>query len=196
MKWRRMNRKEQALASRSELLTAARACFTDVGYDAATVAAILDRAGMARGALYHYFPGGKSEIFTAVFDMVNAEYHERRDSVLSLQSAVDRLKGGVRVFLELCADRSFARIALSDAPRVVPGQAQPGSSYALLRDQLKEAVATGELPSLDLDASAMALYGAVRSVGEYVAGSPDPAASVAVATSTLERFIDGLRTDS
>src|ERR1700734_4083248 len=66
-----MNRKEQAAASRAELMEAARESFAELGYEGTTVAGILKRAGMARGALYHYFPGGKAEIFTAVFDMIN-----------------------------------------------------------------------------------------------------------------------------
>lgn len=186
-------RKQQAAASRAALLAAARACFTDAGYEATTVAAILERAGMARGALYHYFPGGKAEIFTAVFDLVDAEYHERRDAMLALPSAVARLKGGARVFLELCADDAFARIALTDAPRVVPGQAALGSSYELLREQVAEAVSTGEILPLDLDATAMALYGAVRSAGEHVASSDDRRAAVGTATAVVASLVDGLR---
>src|SRR5580700_876540 len=161
-----MSRKEQREASRAALLAAARSCFTEHGYDDTTVAAILDRAGMARGALYHYFPGGKAEIFAAVFDLVDTEYHVRRDSSLALPSAVDRLKGGISAFLELCTDESFARIALADAPRVIPGQGELGSSYKLLRQQLADAITSGELRLLDVDATAMALYGAIRSAGE------------------------------
>ncbi len=179
--------------SRATLLAAARACFTERGYDDTTVAAILDRAGMARGALYHYFPGGKAEIFTAVFDLVDAEYHLRRDASLTMPSAVDRVKGGVRAFLELCTDESFARIALADAPRVIPGQGELGSSYKLLRQQLADAITTGELCSLDVDATAMALYGAIRNAGEYVVGSSDPPAAVIVTEQTIAALIDGLR---
>lgn len=190
-----MTRKEQAQASRAALLAAARACFTERGYDDTTVAEILGRAGMARGALYHYFPRGKAEIFAAVFDLVDGEYHLRRDASLALPSPVDRLKGGVSAFLELCADESFARIALADAPRVIPGQDQLGSSYKLLRQQLADAIATGELRSLDVDATAMALYGAIRSAGEFVIGCSDPPAVVNVAEQTIGAVIDGLRVD-
>jgi AcrR family transcriptional regulator len=188
-----MSRREQAQASRAALLAAARACFTEHGYDDTTVAAMLDRAGMARGALYHYFPGGKAEIFAAVFDLVDAEYHLRRDASLALPSAVDRLKGGARTFLELCTDESFARIALADAPRVIPGQSDLGSSYKLLRQQLSDAMGTGELRPLDVDATAMALYGAIRNAGEYVIGSTEPRAAVGVALQIIAAIIDGLR---
>ncbi len=188
-----MTRKEQAAASRAALLAAARGCFTEHGYDDTTVAAILDRAGMARGALYHYFPDGKAQIFAEVFDLVDAEYHLRRDASLALPSAVDRVKGGVSAFLELCTDESFARIALADAPRVIPGQSELGSSYKLLRQQLADAITTGELRSLDVDALAMALYGAVRNAGEYVIGSSNPRAAVKAADQAIAALVDGLR---
>ena len=99
-----MSRKQQAAASRSELVEAARHCFTELGYDRTTVAAILKRAGMARGALYHYFPGGKAEIFAAVFESVNEAFHQRRDALLSIPSPVARLRAGVAVFLEMCIE--------------------------------------------------------------------------------------------
>jgi AcrR family transcriptional regulator len=188
-----MARKEQAERSRAELLAAARLCFTELGYDDTTVAGILDRAGMARGALYHYFPGGKSEIFAAVFDLVDAEYHQRRDAMLRLPSALERLKGGAAVFLECCTDDSFARIALADGPRLVPGQRGLGSSYRLLREQLAEAVANEEAPPVDVDATAMAVYGAIRSAGEYVVDSPDRATAASTAIRTISALIGGLQ---
>jgi AcrR family transcriptional regulator len=187
-----MNRKEQAAASRAELLEAARQCFTEFGYEDTTVAGILDRVGMARGALYHYFPGGKAEIFTAVFDMINEAFHQRRDALRSLRSPVARLRAGVAVFLELCTEDDFARIALTDAPQVVPGESERGSSYALLREQVIEAVELGELQPLDTEVAAMTLYGAVRGAGEFVIGAADRHAAVAAATRTLDCFIDGL----
>jgi AcrR family transcriptional regulator len=187
-----MSRKEQAAASRAELLEAARQCFTELGYEATTVAGILDRAGMARGALYHYFPGGKAEIFTAVFDMINEAFHQRRDALWGLPTPVARLRAGAVMFLDLCTRDDFARIALADAPGVVPGQGAYGSTYALLRDQVTEAVRLGDLRALDTDATAMALYGAIRSAGEYVTAATDRQAAVTAAARTIDSLIDGL----
>jgi AcrR family transcriptional regulator len=187
-----MDRKEQAATSRFALVEAARLCFTELGYEGTTVAGILERAGMARGALYHYFPGGKAQIFTAVFDLINEAFHRRRDALWEISSPVGRLRGGVAVFLELCIEDDFARIALIDAPRLVPGQGGRGSSYALLREQVAEAVTAGEVQPLDVDATAIALYGAVRSAGEFVIAAEDRPAAAAVATRALNCFIDGL----
>ena len=148
---------------------------------------------MARGALYHYFPGGKAEIFTAVFDMINEAFHRRRDSLHDLPSPLARLESGVAVFLDMCTEDDFARIALAEAPQVVPGQGGRGSSYALLRDQVVEAIAAGELVLLDHEAVAMALYGAVRSAGEHVIAADNRATAVMESIKTLNCFLDGLR---
>jgi AcrR family transcriptional regulator len=187
-----VGRKEQAAASRAGLLEAARLCFTELGYEETTVAAILARAGMARGALYHYFPGGKREVFQAVFDQINEAFHRERDAQRRLTSALGRVRAGIRVFLEMCTDESFARIALMDAPRLDPSQASRGSSYELLREQLAEASSSGEIRAVDVEVTAVALYGAVRSVGEFVSGSADPERAIRPALRSLDQLIDGL----
>jgi AcrR family transcriptional regulator len=188
-----VTRREQAESSRAGLVEAARQSFTERGYESTTVAAILERAGMARGALYHYFPGGKQEIFHAVFASINDEFHRRRDAFAVLESPMERIRAGMRVFLDLCTDDDFARIALVDAPRVVPGQAERGSSYTLLRDQLGEAIAIGEVGAFDVDAMAMALYGAVRSAGELVLTATDRDQAATIASESLALLLDGLR---
>ena len=190
---RAMGRKEQAEASRAGLVEAARRCFTANGYEATTVAAILEHAGMARGALYHYFPGGKREIFNAVFQTVNEEFHRRRDALAEIESPLARIRAGMRVFLELCTDDDFARIALVDAPRLVPGQAERGSSYELLRAQLEAAGVAGEVRRFDDEAMAMSLYGAVRSAGDFVIAAPDRGRAAATAAQSLDALLDGLR---
>jgi AcrR family transcriptional regulator len=188
-----LTRNEQAAASRAELMEAARESFAELGYEGTTVAGILKRAGMARGALYHYFPGGKAEIFTAVFDMINETFHQRRDALRNLPSPMARLRAGVAVLLELCTEDDFAHIALTDAPVVVPGQGWRGSSYQLLREQVEEAIDVGEMQPLDAEVTAMALYGAVRSAGEFVIGADDRNAAMTLANRTLGCLIEGLR---
>jgi AcrR family transcriptional regulator len=187
-----VGRKEQAEASRAALVDAAGQCFAEQGYEATTVAAILDRVGMARGALYHYFPDGKRELFFAVFEQVNEAFHERRDAVGGLDSPLARIRAGARVFLQLCTEDRFARILLVDAPEVVPGQGERGSTFALLREQLAEAVAAGEIAVVDVDVAAIALFGAVRSAGEAVMTADDRSRAVADAARLIDLLLDGL----
>lgn len=188
-----MGRKEQAEASRAGLVEAARQCFTAHGYEATTVAAILERAGMARGALYHYFPDGKREIFNTVFETINEEFHRRRDALAEIDSPLARIGAGISVFLDLCTEDDFARIALIDAPRLVPGQAERGSSYELLRVQLEEATAAGETHAIHTEAMAISLYGAVRSAGEFVISATDRDTAAKTAAQTIDLLLAGLR---
>ncbi|HTU38750.1 MAG TPA: hypothetical protein VMF35_12200, partial [Acidimicrobiales bacterium] len=64
------------------------------------------------------------------------------------------------------------------------------------REQLADAISAGELGPLDVDVTAMALYGAIRSAGEYVIESADTRASVPIAEATIHALIDGLRRNS
>ena len=191
-----MTRKEQAQASRAGLVEAARQCFTEYGYEATTVAEVLQRAGMARGALYHYFPGGKRELFEAVFDLMNDGYHDQRDALIAIDSPLDRIHAGFRLFLELCTEPDFARIMLVDAPQIVPGQSERGSTYELLRGQLIEAAEIGETHAFDADMMASALYGAARSVGEVVMTARSRKRAVDEALRSLAVLLDGLRSES
>ncbi|WP_405664328.1 TetR/AcrR family transcriptional regulator [Streptomyces sp. NBC_01166] len=50
-----MARQQRAIRTRRIFLEAAAEVFDEHGYDAATIAAILDRAGLTRGALYFHF---------------------------------------------------------------------------------------------------------------------------------------------
>ncbi|GAA1014456.1 ScbR family autoregulator-binding transcription factor [Streptomyces thermogriseus] len=51
-----MARQERAIRTRESILEAMASLFVEVGYEAATIAALLERTGLTRGALYFHFP--------------------------------------------------------------------------------------------------------------------------------------------
>lgn len=59
-------RKEQAENTRQKLLESARLLFAENGYKGTSVRSINRRVGLADGLLYHYFPGGKKELFQTI----------------------------------------------------------------------------------------------------------------------------------
>ena len=65
-------RSRQADATRGRIIEISRELFAERGYEATSIPAILERAGVARGGLYHHF-AGKREIFRAVREQVEAE---------------------------------------------------------------------------------------------------------------------------
>ena len=75
-------RKEQAENTKQKLLDSARLLFAENGYKGTSVRSINRRLNLADGLLYHYFPGGKKEIFqaivTGIFLKVAEEIQKKR----------------------------------------------------------------------------------------------------------------------
>lgn len=57
-----------------KILQAARSVFARVGYRSATVADILDEAGVARGTFYRYFPNKRQAFFELVNELLKGLY--------------------------------------------------------------------------------------------------------------------------
>lgn len=189
-------RKEQAAQSRERLLQAAEARFIDQGYEATTVAQILADAGMARGALYHYFPDGKVAIFAEAVERADVEFHTRIDTVAaSGLDAPAMLLAGFRAFLDCCLDPAFSRLILVEGPSVLPEAWTGSTELGLLRQTLEAGVNTGHFRPLPLDVTAATLYGAVRRSGDHVVNAKNKKKAVGEALDVLAMLVDGLRAD-
>lgn len=189
-----VTRREQAEQSRARLIAIALELFVEQGYDATSVSQILDKAGMARGALYHHFPDGKKSLFEAVVHVVDHRLHEGFDQLIAtIESPIEQILTGMDLVLELATDRDFGRIILIEAAIVMPGAWAEGSEYVLLRHNLERAVELGEIRPIPLDATSSALYGAARRSADFVARSDDPATAATECGAVLRAIVDGLR---
>jgi AcrR family transcriptional regulator len=63
---------ERSSATRSKILSVARAAFVRDGYDGSSLEKIAADAGFTKGALYHHY-NGKEALFAAVFSLVSLE---------------------------------------------------------------------------------------------------------------------------
>src|SRR2546423_13459765 len=79
-------RVRQAEATRSLLIAVARENFTEHGYAATSIDDIIQQAGVARGALYHHFPG-KEALFRAVYETVENEVVARVMDAAAVQTS-------------------------------------------------------------------------------------------------------------
>lgn len=187
-------RKAQAEQSRARLIAVARELFVEQGYEATPVSQILERANMARGALYHHFPDGKKSLFVAVVDVVDHALHEGFDDIMeNVESPIEQILAGIELLLDLATDRDFGRIILIEAATVMPGAWAEGSEYALLRANLDRAMELGEVRRMPLDATSSIIYGAARRSADFVARAADPAVAAAESRTVLRAIVDGLR---
>src|SRR5258707_7108110 len=65
-------RVERGQATRRQLVAAATTLFATRGYEATSIEAVLEEAGVSRGALYHHFED-KRALFEAVLDTVESD---------------------------------------------------------------------------------------------------------------------------
>ncbi|WP_030799099.1 ScbR family autoregulator-binding transcription factor [Streptomyces sp. NRRL S-337] len=169
-----MAKQERAIRTRKACLVAAAEIFNEYGYEAATIAAIIERAKLTRGALYFHFTS-KEELARGVLDeAVTTE--GLVPQVLKLQEWVDiSLLLAHRLPREPLLSASI-RLSVDSKARSLFGTRWP-DWIVLGRELLIEARGRGELlPHVDPTDTARLFVGAwtgVQLVAEAVPNAPD-----------------------
>jgi AcrR family transcriptional regulator len=71
------------LNERSDVIPLIAGVFRDLGYEGTSLSQITERSGVGKGSLYHFFPGGKEEMASAVLADVDAWFEARIFSAAS-----------------------------------------------------------------------------------------------------------------
>ena len=158
------------------------------------------RAGVTRGALYHQFPGGKQDVFAAVFDQVEEELSASIARTLAESGAGDplaALHAGVEATLDAALDPETVRLTILDAPAVLGWEAwrEAGERYGLglVRAGLQAAMDAGAIARAPLDPLSQLLLAAVEEAVVYVARAADKEGAREQAQAALHHLLDGLR---
>jgi len=194
------NRRQQYSAStKRALVDVAEAIFTENGYAATSLDAIVAGARVTKGALYHHF-SGKQALFEAVFERV--ESRAARAIATSLTGHPDpwtRARAGLGAFLEAVQQPGYRRIVIQEGPAVLGHERyreqEERSTYALV-DEIVRSVLTAEGRHLDdamLDTFTRIFFGAMSAAGGSVAVSPDPAAAALHVEAAIGFIMAGLQ---
>jgi AcrR family transcriptional regulator len=189
-------RERQAEATRQLLVSVARGLFTEQGYAATSIEEIIKAAGVARGALYHHFPG-KEALFRAVYDEVQTEVATRVvATAVSAQEPWDGVRAGLGAFLDACLEPAFRRIVVMDSVPVLSQDVWDGgiehNELPMLRSVLTPLVET-YLPGVAVEPLVHVALGGLYGAALYIARSTDPKAARAEADTVLDTLIGGLR---
>jgi AcrR family transcriptional regulator len=190
-------RERQAEATRGLLIDTARALFTDQGYGATSIDEIIRQAGVARGALYHHFPG-KEALFRAVYDVVEEEVISRVvAAALAEGSPWEGVTAGLRAFLDACLEPAFRRIVILDSVSVLQWKAAEGGpehiEMSMLRTVLAPLSTTPELRGVPIEPLAYMALGGLYGAALYIARAADPTTARAEADTVLHTIIEGVR---
>ncbi len=108
------------IAERADLVPVLAEVFREHGFEGATLSRLLERTGLGRGSLYHFFPGGKEEMAAAALTEIGEwfEQHvfeplrQEEDPDRSVRQMFDAVAGYFRSGGRVCLVGAFA---LTDA---------------------------------------------------------------------------------
>jgi AcrR family transcriptional regulator len=110
---------ERREATIAALDRAAQQLFETRGFPDTTVDDIVAKAGVAKGAFYHHYES-KEAVFTKVLEGIQLAV-AREVAAVAAKSAdpVERLRAGMRVYIEACERPNVRQVLLIDGPTVL-----------------------------------------------------------------------------
>lgn len=189
-------RKERGRATRERLLEAGREQFGAHGYEGASLDAILDTAGVKRGALYHHFES-KQELFDAVLDREVALIAGRiAKEAGKAADPVESLRIGCRTWLRMALDPEVQRIVLLDPPSVVGWtrwrELDELHTLGGLRRNLELIAEQGRLADGDVDLFAHMLLASLSEAALLIARAEKPRSALRAGEAAVETLLAGL----
>ena len=189
-------RVERGQATRERVLEAGRALFGEHGYDATSIAAILERAGVTRGSLYHHF-ATKEDLFDAVLDREMADIATTvAKAATSTTDPLESLRLGCTAWLEMALDPAIQRIVLLDPPSVVGWtrlrEIDEQHTLGGMRAGLQRIAADGRLPAGNVDVLAHMLIASVDEAALLIARADDPEQALVEGKAAFNLLLDRL----
>ena len=175
----RRTQAERTAQTRAALISAARRLFGAEGFADVGAERITREAGMTRGALYHQF-AGKTDLFAAVLDQVEAEIAQRvAGAVAGLDPAdtTGMLLAGADAWLDASSEPDLQRIVLLDGPSVLGWDRWREiclrHTVGLIAALIQDGIDRGSLPPQPVQALTHVLVGAVDEAALYIAQAQD-----------------------
>jgi AcrR family transcriptional regulator len=111
--------KQRRESTRANLISAARKCFEQTGFEGTHTDTILELAGISRGAMYHHFPS-KKDVFEAVYiEVVEESITYAINAGGRGKSPVEELVEACFGWLELIRNPLIATILIEQGPQVL-----------------------------------------------------------------------------
>jgi AcrR family transcriptional regulator len=187
--------------ARDALVTAMRELLVERDFDELSTEAILERAGVSRGAMYHHFPG-KVDLFRAAWQESERKNLTRIATVAAAADPgagpFDLLLTGCKAYLrEAAAPGELQRIGLRQSRSVLgwegwrDGAAELG--IAVMRGGIQAAVDAHELRSADVETTTHLILSALIEAALLISTDPRPEAALARVEPEFIHLLESLR---
>jgi AcrR family transcriptional regulator len=172
-------RAQYSASTRKALVDVAEQLFTEHGYAAASLDAIVAGADVTKGALYHHY-SGKQALFEAVFERVEASGARTiREALQDKEDPWEKAIAGLRAFLDVVRQPAYSRIVVQDGPSVLGyerfREQEERSTFAYVLDIVRAVLAAGDWQvDTELEHTfARIFFGAMSSAGSTVSSAED-----------------------
>ena len=190
---RAVNRKN----NRDAILDAARDVFAEIGYGGTTVRDIIRRTNLASGTFYNYFDS-KEAVFNALSDEIGTELRQLLRDVRQRATSFDGFIEAMFLtyFSYYAKNRENYMLTRSNRGRDGMNEVMQGpqvrAGLAELSDDIRQAIAEGVIPQLDVEFLTASLGGVAFSIlDEMMEREPlDPEAAAQFVT---RLFMTGVR---
>jgi AcrR family transcriptional regulator len=192
-------RQQYSASTKLALVDVAEGLFTESGYAATSLDAIVAGARVTKGALYHHF-SGKQALFEAVFERVED------DAARAIQEALGghrdpwaKATAGLRAFLLVVQEPRYRRIVIQEGPAVLGyeryREQEERSTFAIVLEIVRSVLAAGawEFGEDLQETFARIFFGAMSSAGESVSGAEDPERAAADVETAIGFILAGFR---
>jgi AcrR family transcriptional regulator len=192
-------RAQYSASTRHALVEVAERLFTEHGYAATSLDAIVAGADVTKGALYHHY-SGKQALFEAVFEKVeSAGAQDIQSALKGDQDPYEKALAGLRAFLAVVRQPSYSRIVIQDGPSVLGyerfREQEERSTFANVLDIVRAVLSAGDwrLDDAMEHTFARIFFGAMSSAGANVSTSEDPDAEAERVEQAIGFILSGLR---
>jgi AcrR family transcriptional regulator len=189
-------RVEQGQATRAALIDVAMELFAANGYDATAIPAVLEAAGVSRGALYHHFES-KEALFEAVLRSVEAQAMVKvTRAARAATDPLDGLRRGCAAYLAMCRDPMIRQISLIDAPSVVGWQRwreiDEQHAFGLVKSAIATISADGRVRAELVDVTAHMVLAALLEVALLVARADEGRLAIRRGQDAIDELLTAL----
>ena len=192
-------RAQYSASTRQALIDVAEELFTDNGYAATSLDAIVAGADVTKGALYHHF-SGKQAVFEAVFERVEAAGAQTiQETLRDKDDPWEKAIAGLRAFLDVVRQPAYSRIVVQDGPSVLGyerfREQEERSTFANVLDIVRAVLGAGDWKvDADLEHTFARIFsGAMSSAGSSVSSAEDGDAQAERVELAIGFILSGLR---
>ena len=188
---------ERSAATREKIVEAARELVCERGYAGLRTAAVLERAGVSRGGLYHHFTG-KTNLIAAVLEAVEVDLLKRlADAVAGAPDPFTALQLGTQWFLDECLrSPELQRAGLHEGRKALGWETWRQTieplGIATLEANFRAAQKAGQIHPADPRALAHLMLAMLHEAATVIFTAPDPAAERDRVGTAVATVVDGL----